>query len=91
MTRWKSLKDAVIETERLQASLLNITEAATGRREDLPEATVIATIKVMSLRITQLNSLIVVDDRGDPVTQARYEALLKELHQVRRASHVQLD
>jgi hypothetical protein len=79
----RTFKDAIAEIERLQESLRNITEAATGQRTDMSEASVIATIKVLQLRIAQLNRLIAIDDRGEPIDQARYDALLIELHRLR--------
>ena len=81
--RKRTFKDAIAEIERLQESLKNITEAVTESRADQSEASVIASIKVLKLRIAQLNNLIAIDDRGKPIDQARFDAMFIELHRLR--------
>lgn len=76
-------RTAVEVALELQDRLLNVNEALTGRREILHETSLISYVQMMHLRIMQLNGCIAIDDRGEPIDQARYDALLAELHRLR--------
>jgi hypothetical protein len=76
-------RSAVEVAIELQDRLLNANEVLHGRREILRESSFSAYVQMMKLRIAQLNGAVAIDDRGEPIDQARYDALLIELHRLR--------
>lgn len=76
-------RSAVEVALELQERLLNVNEVLTGRREILPEPNLVSFVQLMHLRFMQLNSCIAIDEYGEHIGQARYDALLVELHKLR--------